>query len=68
MTSTSEIQWVVLFLVPYELTKKNIPVWKYWLFYLKNDYFSTNISYKNSIFSKIIIKNTKIGLFQILPA
>jgi len=26
MTSTSESQWVVLFLVPYELTKKNIPL------------------------------------------
>jgi hypothetical protein len=26
MTSTSEIQWVVLFLVPYELTKKYIPL------------------------------------------
>jgi hypothetical protein len=46
MTSTSESQWVVLLLVPYELTKKNIPVWKYWLFYLKNDYFPTNISCK----------------------
>jgi hypothetical protein len=55
MTSTPESQWVVLFLVPYELTKKNIPVWKHWLFYLKNDYFPTNISCKNYIFSNNLI-------------
>jgi hypothetical protein len=55
MTSTPESQWVVLFLVPYELTKQNILVWTYWLFYLKIDYFPTNISCKNYIFSNNLI-------------